>query len=278
MSLLFVVLFIVGLNYLDPPTEYGIAVNFGTSDFGKGNNIPKTPVKSVPEETVKQEQEVVKEEVVEKETKSEDLVKEDEVEEKIATQDMEEAIAIKKAEEAKKKADEIARKKQLEEERLEREKQAEIARIQAEQDAKKKELDKLMGGINNADGDETEGEGNDNTNGDKGKPTGDPNASGYYGNGGSGNSGDYQLGNRKPLNRPKPNYICDEEGLVIVNIEVDNSGNVTKATPGVKGSTNTAECLLSQAKNAAEKTKWDADDNAPSKQFGTIRYRFKISQ
>lgn len=147
-----------------------------------------------------------------------------------------------------------------------------------EENAKKKKLDAMMGGINNADGTATDGEENDNTAGDKGKITSDPNASGYYGNGGTGSGGDYQLGNRKPLSRPKPDYICDEEGLIVVRIEVDTDGKVIKATPGVKGSTNTAACLLSKAKEAALNTKWNPDSKAPSKQVGTIRYRFTLSQ
>ena len=114
--------------------------------------------------------------------------------------------------------------------------------------------------------------------GDKGSTNGDPNANGYYGNGGGGGNGDYNLGNRKPINRPKPNYICNEEGLVVVSIEVNTYGKVIKATPGVKGSTNTAQCLLIQAKEAALKTKWQPDTNAPSKQVGTIKYRFSLSQ
>jgi len=34
MSLLLIALFFIGMKYLDPPEEYGIAVNFGTSDVG----------------------------------------------------------------------------------------------------------------------------------------------------------------------------------------------------------------------------------------------------
>ena len=66
--------------------------------------------------------------------------------------------------------------------------------------------------------------------------------------------------------------------MVIVQIEVDIYGKVTKATAGVKGSTNTAACLLSQAKEAALKTTWEPDSNAQSKQVGTIKYRFSLSQ
>ena len=35
-----------GMRYMDPPNEYGIAINFGTSDFGNGppemNETPKS--------------------------------------------------------------------------------------------------------------------------------------------------------------------------------------------------------------------------------------------
>lgn len=275
MSLLMVALFFVGMNYLDPPEEYGIAVNFGTSDVGMGNIQPAEPLKSTSEENFpKEEQEEVKE-IVEPEVaeKYSEIVAED-----VATQNNEETIAIQKKIDAKKKADEIVKKAQLEKERIEREKQAAIAKQKAEEEAKRKKLDALIGGINNSDGTAKGGEGNDMNAGDKGNVNGDPNANGYYGNGGGGGNGEYQLGNRKPVSRPKPDYICNEEGLVVVSIEVDTNGKVIKATAGVKGSTNTAQCLLSQAKEAALKTKWSADANAPSKQVGTIKYRFSLSQ
>ena len=33
---------------MDPPIEYGVAVNFGTSDFGNGDVQPLKPIKSEP--------------------------------------------------------------------------------------------------------------------------------------------------------------------------------------------------------------------------------------
>ncbi len=261
MSLLLVAVFFVGMTYLDPPEEYGIAVNFGTSNFGRGDIQPKAPIKTISEVQKVQKEEVVKEQVKQTTTaKSEEVI----------TQNTEDAIAIQQQKEAKRKADEIARKEQ---ERL-----ALIEKQQKEEEAKRKRLDNLMKGLKNSDGTATGGEGDDNKDGDKGKKNGDLNADGYYGNGGGGGNGDYQLGNRKPVNRPKPNYICNEEGLIVVRIEVDKNGKVIKATPGVKGSTNTAQCLMSQAKEAALKTTWQADSNAPSKQIGTIKYRFSLSQ
>ena len=262
MSLLLVALFFFGLRYLDPPIEYGIAINFGTSDVGMGDVQPTEPLKSASQEVVEQQEETVEQQVV---TKSTAATSED-----VATQDIEDAVAIQKKQEAQKKADELARVEKINKEA--------IAKQKGGEDAKRKKLDALIGGVSNSNGKASGGEGNDNVPGDKGKITGDINANGYYGNGGNGGGGDYQLGNRKPISKPKPNYICDEEGLVVVEIEVDTNGNVIKATPGVKGSTNTAACLMSQAKAAALKTKWSSDSNAPSKQVGTIKYRFSLSQ
>ncbi len=261
MSLIVVSLFFFGMTYLDPPEEFGIALNFGTSEVGQGNIQPTEPLRAAPQEAVKEQQETVKEQIRQTAPK---------IAEEVITKNTKDAIVIKKQLEAKKKADEIARK-----ERVQREA---IAKQQAEELEKRKKLDALIGGVSNSNGTATGGQGDDNSAGDKGKITGDPNASGYYGNGAGGGGGDYQLGNRKPISRPKPNYICDEEGLVVVSIEVNVSGKVINATPGIKGSTNTAACLLSQAKEAALKTTWQPDSNAPSKQIGVIKYRFSLSQ
>lgn len=145
------------------------------------------------------------------------------------------------------------------------------------------------------------GDGNDRTAGNKGKLNGDPNAKGYNGSGGSGSgsgvgsgvgtgsgygngsgsgtgNGNYQLGNRKALNTPQPNYLCQEQGTVVVQISVDRNGKVINANPGVKGTTNTAKCLLDQAKIAAMNTKWQSDNAAPDKQTGKIIYNFKLTQ
>ncbi|MGO4906065.1 energy transducer TonB family protein [Flavobacterium sp. W20_MBD1_R3] len=145
------------------------------------------------------------------------------------------------------------------------------------------------------------GDGNDRTAGNKGKLNGDPNARGYNGNGGSGTgsgsgsgvgtgsgygngsgsgtgNGNYQLGNRKALNMPQPDYLCEEQGTVVVQISVDRNGKVISANPGVKGTTNTAKCLLDQAKIAAMNTKWQSDNAAPDKQTGKIIYNFKLTQ
>ncbi len=47
-------LFLFGLKYFDPPIEQGIAVNFGTTDFGSGDVQPLEDVQTSPSETTPQ--------------------------------------------------------------------------------------------------------------------------------------------------------------------------------------------------------------------------------
>jgi len=272
-------IFNFGMRYFDPPKEYGIAVNFGTTDFGSGNVQPKEALKPAKQE-VQPEEEVVDEEIVEEQVEIPSASSEKS--ENVITQQNEEAIAIKKQEEAKKKEEdrkqkEIDRKAEVERQKIAAEKER-IEKDKKEKAAKRKQLDAMMGGFSNGEGKATGGEGDDNKPGDKGKVTGDPNASGYYGNGGGGSGGNYQLGNRKALAKPKPTYDCNEQGKVFVRISVDKSGRVISAEPGVKGSTSTASCLLKRAKEAALKTKFNADSKAPAKQIGTIIYNFSLSE
>ncbi len=271
MGLILFLIFTFGMTYFDPPKEYGIAVNFGTSDVGSGDTQPTEPLKSA-----SSEEEVV-EEIEETPTESAPS-------EKVITQDSEESIRIKKQEETRRREEaaeerikEAQRQKKLEVERIEKKRKAAIAKKKAEEAAKRKKLDAMMGGLNNSDGTATGGEGNDNQTGDKGNPNGDPNASGYYGNGGGGSGGNYRLGNRKAVSKPKPTYDCNEEGRVVVSISVDKSGRVISARAGIKGTTNSASCLLQRAKEAALKTRFNSDSKAPTKQVGSIIYNFTLS-
>ena len=65
---------------------------------------------------------------------------------------------------------------------------------------------------------------------------------------------------------------------MVVSISVDQSGRVISADPGIKGTTNSAQCLLNRAKEAALKTKFNADSKAPEKQIGAIIYNFSLSE
>ncbi|MCK0131894.1 energy transducer TonB [Flavobacteriaceae bacterium F08102] len=285
MALIVFLIFTFGMKYFDPPKEYGIAVNFGTSEVGNGNTQPTepsgAPAEQQPVEEVQDEVEEAVEEVQEEAVQEEASVSED-----VATQDNAETIRINKEKEAKrkeeaakKKAAEEARKKQEEAERKEKARLAAIAKKKAEEDAKKAKLDALMSRLNNSKGDgKGGGEGNDNQAGDKGDPNGDPNASGYYGNGGGGSGENYHLENRKALWMPMPVYDCNEQGTVKVIISVDKNGRVIAATPVIKGTTNSAPCLLKRAKEAALKTKFNPVSKASKPQVGHIIYNFSLSK
>lgn len=292
--LILVLIFMFGLTYFDPPKEYGIAVNFGTTDYGSGNRQPTEALKPAPA-TPAETEPVLEEEAEEvvADAEPETAPAEEESAEEVLTQVDKEALAIKKREEERKKkeaAEAAEAKRQAEAIRkaeaekaaeAERQRIAEEKRIEqekAEKEAKRKNLDALMGGFSDSDGKADGGEGDDNLAGDKGKITGDPNASGYYGVGGDGSGGNYRLGNRKALSKPKPDYPCNEEGRVVVSISVDQSGKVIAAQPGIQGTTNSAPCLLNEAKEAALKTRFNADNKAPSKQVGAIIYNFSLSE
>lgn len=278
LSVLLLLLFYIGLTYMDPPIENGISVNFGVMEFGMGDEQPKEKIRSepldIPEPPNVQEEEVqeavpeeVQEEVVEKEQPAE----------KVLTQESEESIKIKQQQEAKRKADAAVKKAKAEADRIAREKLEAEEQKRKEQEAKKAELDKLMGGLNKSDGSATGSEGDDNKPGDKGQPDGDPYATSYYGSPGSGSgTGGYGLNGRSLVSKGKVQQECNQEGRVVVKIVVDRNGKVISATPGVKGTTNNNPCLLDPAKKTAFMHKWNLDSNAPSQQVGFVVVNFKL--
>ncbi|CAI8404453.1 MAG: Uncharacterised protein [Formosa sp. Hel3_A1_48] len=259
--LLILLLFVVGPPYMDPPEEYGVAVNFGTTDFGSGTNQPKTPTtnntKKTPEPTAAEVPAISKPST----SNSEEVL----------TTDDDAAMAIKKAaqEAAKIKAEEQAKTK------------AEADRIRKENEAKerkKKALDALMGGIGADAGTASGSEGNDEKVGDKGQLNGDPYAPSYFGNSGRGNGGvGYGLNGRGTPSKSKVIPDCDEEGRVVVEIHVNQSGEVTRAIPGKRGTTGDL-CLYEAAKKTALTHKWPADFKAPIKQIGFVIVEFSVRQ
>jgi len=280
LSVLLLLLFYVGLTYLDPPIENGISVNFGTTEFGSGRIQPKEKIKSEPLNTPIKEPNVQEEKVEEVvEEVPEENVAEEKPAEKILTQENEESIKIKQQQEAKRKADEAAKKAKAEAERVAREKKEAEERLRKEQQAKKNKLDELIGGINKSEGTASGGEGDDNMAGDKGQPDGDPYATSYYGSPGSGSgTGGYGLNGRSLVSKGMVQQECNQEGRVVVKIFVDRNGKVVRAEPGQKGTTNSDPCLLEPAKQTALKHQWNLDSNAPSQQIGFVVVNFKLGE
>jgi len=259
-TVLILLLFFFGLTYMDPPEEGGIAINFGTSEVVSGDTQPNTPVESSP---------------TEENTPEESAEPEDSPEEESITQDIEDAPVIDDAEEKEKEEN-----KNEEEKNEEVEKEAE-PEPEPDPEPDKSTSDALKNILSGKEqeGESSKGEGDDNQAGDKGDPSGDPNASSYYGKGeGLDGDGNYRLGGRKALNKEKFTQECNESGIVVVEIKVNRNGEVIQAKPGVKGTTNTSSCLLNPAKRAAEATKFNPDSKAPSVQTGEIIYEFKLSE
>ena len=75
---------------------------------------------------------------------------------------------------------------------------------------------------------------------------------------------------------PKPTYATQTEGIVVVQVKVDQYGTVTEAVPGAEGTTATDRNLWNAARNAAMKAHFNMDANAPAVQTGTITYIFKL--
>ncbi len=269
-------LFYLGLSYIDPEEDSGIALNFGTTITGSGEVQPNEPIKSAPKQASQKATPVtsdVQESVPE-------------IRDKVLTQDIEDAPVIdkkpkkKKAEQPQKKPE----KKSSEQKTVEKTVEKPIKKVeQKKPDPKPDESTlKILNSFSNgpkSDGTARGGEGNDTSPGDKGNPDGDPNAKSYYGTGkGLDGDGNYRLGGRKALNKEKFVQNCNESGIVVVKIEVDQNGKVIRATPGVKGTTNSASCLMEPAKKAALATRFNSDTKAPIKQVGTIIYQFKLSE
>jgi outer membrane biosynthesis protein TonB len=256
LLLILVGIYNFGLQYLDPPEEYGLAINFGDSNVGSGDPVVKTKAKPAVEKQAEKVEEVKK--ALPKKTIKEETI----------TQDVKDAPVIDKPKEEKKE-------KPIEKKEEKKEKPKEKPKPKPSKETQDALNSLLKGDSNN---DEPKGEGDDDNPGVKGSKKGDPKSSKYYGSTGTDGDKNYNLAGRNALSKPIEKPECNEEGIVVVSIEVDNTGKVIKAVPGVKGSTNTAKCLLDPAKAAALKTKWNPDPNAPNKQRGTIIYKFTLSE
>jgi len=257
VALLYLI-FTFGMSYLDPPEEYGIAINYGTSNVGRGEPKP-TPIKKTPEQEVEEEkvEEVVKEDP--KETIREDIITRDDPKSPV----IDKPKKIEKKETKKEEPKKVIPKPKPKPKRPSK--------------ATTKAFENLLKG-DKSDG-KTKGEGDDNVDGVKGKENGDPKSSKYYGNTSKGKGdSNYNLAGRNAVSKPIEQPDCEEEGTVVVSIEVDKNGRVIKAIAGVKGTTNSAKCLLDPARQAAMKTTWNPDKNAPSKQKGTIIYKFTLTK
>lgn len=248
------------------PEEEGILVNLGYDDAGSGfietggEPIP-TPA-SVPEEVTPPPTSTPQP-----------------VDNEVMTQDFEEAAAMEAQKEKDRKQKEEEIRKQKEIEKVEQKRREEEEQKQKEEEERKK-IEALTknaftqpGNTNN----DATSDGNKIGAGNQGDPEGDPNAQNYSDGRGLGNKGiGFSLKGRSPQggSLPKPAYTANESGTIVVRVTVDRNGNVTSASYQAKGSTTTSQTLIKAALDAANKAKFNNDNNADAYQVGTITYRF----
>ena len=83
----------------------------------------------------------------------------------------------------------------------------------------------------------------------------------------------YSLKDRYHLKLPNPIYTCESFGKVVINIEVDDNGNVTDASYNQKSSTTTNRCLVENAIYYAQQARFNPENKAS--QQGSITYLFQ---
>lgn len=262
LCLLVLLMFLTGMKYLDPPEEKGITITFGTDSRGMGEIKPPAPAKSAPQVPQTPQEPIP--------TPSEPVASQ----EQVVTQETDQETIV--VPEKKKKT---TPKQETKPKVAETPKEPEKPKPSSETtDA----LANILGASKKTDANTSGGgQGNDNVAGHKGSPDGNPYSSSFYGSGGSGGSGSgkgWGLNGRNLEDGQKIPQDCNESGRVVVQIEVDRSGKVVKATPGVKGTTNSAQCLLDAARKTAQTYRWNADPKAPVRQIGFIEINFRLGE
>ena len=258
MALLLLMLWYVSVEAPRETEEEGVEVAFGDNENGGGAEpeavpMPAEPVTQAPPPTPQAPSE-------------NDLV----------VQDDEESLALAKQREEERKhsaeQQELIRKQREEQARLEAERRAEEQRLaeerarQAAIEQEKREKAAALGGRfgNNQQG----AQGSGTTQGASQQGSQNPVGHGSMG----GNSWSLTGRNIKAL--PRPSTQFNQEGRVVVDIQVNSEGKVISATIG-EGTTVSDYQTRQVALEAARKAEFSASDNKI--QVGKITYTFKLN-
>ena len=245
-AMIVVALFLMAFRTPLPlPGEEGVEVDLGLYNQGMGLEQPDKP--AIPEQSnpVKPQED--------ESTKNED---------DIVTQDTEEAPAIKHEQEKELKDNPQVKPKDKPEESVEN------PQPTVNPKALFKGADKSQDGGS---------EGNTGQPGDQGNPNGLAGVKKYDGQGGKGNGPGYDLGGRGATTLQRPPKDFPEEGHIVVEIWVDQKGNVVRTGIG-KGTDITNSEMRRTAQEAASRSKFAPDPTAPEEQKGTITYTFVQNQ
>ncbi len=246
--LLLLVLFFTGIITTIPDTEEGLTVNYGTSDMGDGLFEP-APQKEIEDQLVPPSEPVqpTTPPAVETPTPSQP---------DLQTQDIEESLEMKAAREKAEKEKELERQRQ-EEERKKQE--AEAKRIAEEKRIDEEKRKKAAAAAKNAFGSggkgtntSSTGEGSTGSVGNQGNPFGSAESTNREG-GGTGDGISHNLKGRSILGTPQQPSYNPEEGVIVVEIEVNADGKVISAKAVGKGTTIGDAAMRKAAEEAARK-------------------------
>jgi TonB family protein len=223
----------------------GMQGSGNTDAGGSGKNDPDLATKSVP----------VKATPVEKVTTPDEVI----------TDNTGEVVDIKSSPKKKPKKQVVEVVRPTEEQLKEEREAAELASMLATVNAKRKHVGEGDGGKKTGGTGSGPGKGAGHGPGE-GHGTGQP--------GGGGDGGPDLIG-RKLIQQPPPMTDSGEEGKVIVEIIVDETGKVIKAIPGKRGSTTTSAILYSKATQAAYQAKFNPKPGV-KEQRGTYTFVFTL--
>lgn len=238
--------FFLGMTYMDPPPENGIAINFGTTEFGQGDVQPMEDVRMAPQQA---------------QSAAEATPQADEV----ATQDVDDAPVVNKEKPQK-----------------ETPKENVTPKPQPKPTPNKTVADAVNSVLNGpkTEGKSDQSQGNYDLPGDAGDRDGNRNSNGNgngEGDGLGGRKGAGQSITRRGKPLPVPADCKDLIGkyLIIVKVTVDRAGNVTKAYVDNKNSSiNASECLKRSARDNAMRGRYEPGSIDELK--GEIRYNYDI--
>lgn len=84
----------------------------------------------------------------------------------------------------------------------------------------------------------------------------------------------YYLVERSAMHLPNPVYTCPNGGTIVINITVNNLGEVINTHVDNLKSSTSDKCLNDQALEYAKQAKFDVSESSNDNQKGTITYRF----
>jgi TonB family protein len=255
-GILIILFFILGLTAPEsPPFEKGVVVDLGTAEMGQGQQTQAT-------------QQV--------QSQSTSASSQQEAQEEVMTQDYQEAPAIE--EEQNQTQEQTTQEETNPTSNTQNQPAEEDQQEQQQEQEEERQVneDALYSG--NQSEQNNQGEGNQEGNQDQGQPDGQTGGSTVGGDQmGAGDAGiGFSLEGRSLVQAPNIKDQSQKTGKVLINIKVDQDGNVISVDFSLKGSTTSDPHLVKLAKKAARQTKFNPDAGAPNVQYGSITFNFKV--